>query len=175
MKWHELDEFTQQYVETALWSSTDFECRCHEGKIEQLETRKGELDRYGRERMPLGMCAELDQVNAELSALEHEDDCGRETGGMPLDENYGIEDIDEKTLAAMAADCADFQEYNAALLADYDLGTAGHDFWLTRNGHGAGFWDGDYDTKDGEALTKASKVYGSVNLYTHNGKVWGGL
>ena len=21
---------------------------------------------------------------------------------------------------------------------------AGHDFWLTRNGHGAGFWDGDW-------------------------------
>ena len=24
----------------------------------------------------------------------------------------------------------------------------GHDFWLTRNGHGAGFWDGDWDDAD---------------------------
>jgi len=33
---------------------------------------------------------------------------------------------------------------------------AGHDFWLTRNGHGAGFWDGDWP-ETGDALTEASK------------------
>jgi len=40
----------------------------------------------------------------------------------------------------------------------------GYDFWLTRNGHGAGFWDrglGDL----GERLTEAAKVYGGVDLY----------
>ena len=29
----------------------------------------------------------------------------------------------------------------------------GHDLWLTSAGHGAGFWDGDWDM-DGDALTK---------------------
>lgn len=41
---------------------------------------------------------------------------------------------------------------------------AGHDFWLTRCGHGAGFWDrglGDIGCK----LTEAASVYGSVDLY----------
>jgi hypothetical protein len=49
---------------------------------------------------------------------------------------------------------------------------AGHDFWLTRNGHGAGFWDrglGDL----GERLSKAAKVYGEVYLYPgDDGKVY---
>ena len=30
-------------------------------------------------------------------------------------------------------------------LTDDELARAGTDFWLTRNGHGAGFWDGDWD------------------------------
>ena len=41
---------------------------------------------------------------------------------------------------------------------------AGHDFWLTRNGHGAGFWDrglGDL----GERLTALCKTYGEKDPY----------
>lgn len=41
---------------------------------------------------------------------------------------------------------------------------AGVDFWLTRNGHGAGFWDGGWPEHSDE-LTKLSKPYGSVDLY----------
>jgi hypothetical protein len=68
------------------------------------------------------------------------------------------------------ADCADFQESNAELLARYcevsgrDMSHAGHDFWLTRNGHGAGFWDRGNDPCF-EELTRASEPYGSVDLY----------
>lgn len=42
---------------------------------------------------------------------------------------------------------------------------AGHDFWLTRNGHGAGFWDGDWPDAVGDRLTKASEAFGSCDLY----------
>lgn len=35
---------------------------------------------------------------------------------------------------------------------------AGHDFWLTSQGHGAGFWDGGWP-KYGDMLTKLSKCY----------------
>src|ERR1017187_9161934 len=44
-------------------------------------------------------------------------------------------------------DCKAFQADNSELLIKWysDCGEseerAGHDFWLTRNGHGAGFWD----------------------------------
>ena len=42
---------------------------------------------------------------------------------------------------------------------------AGHDFWLTRNGHGAGFWDGDWPEPYADMLTKGSKSYGEIDVY----------
>jgi hypothetical protein len=42
---------------------------------------------------------------------------------------------------------------------------AGYDFWLTRNGHGAGFWDGDWPEPAATYLTKESKKFGTANLY----------
>jgi len=42
---------------------------------------------------------------------------------------------------------------------------AGHDFALTRNGHGAGFWDGDLPEALGERLTAASKTAGECWPY----------
>lgn len=51
---------------------------------------------------------------------------------------------------------------------------AGTDFHLTRNGHGSGFWDGDYPEYD--KLTKLARTYGTCELvqssdgsfYVHN-------
>jgi hypothetical protein len=53
-----------------------------------------------------------------------------------------------------------------------DSGQGGHDFWLTRNGHGAGFWDGDWPEEVGKRLTEASKKYGEVYLYVQDGKIF---
>ncbi len=51
---------------------------------------------------------------------------------------------------------------------------AGHDFWLTRNGHGAGFWDGDWPEPAATRLTASSKKYGEFNLYLgDDGKIYG--
>lgn len=33
-------------------------------------------------------------------------------------------------------------------LRQYAAGQLGHDLWLTRNGHGVGFWDRDFEHKD---------------------------
>lgn len=91
-----------------------------------------------------------------------------------LDALYDIEDIAPEALEKCIEDCRDFQEANADLLtAENYVGfsqwsvdeRAGHDFWLTRNGHGAGFWDGDWSKEAGRKLTEAAKVYGSVDLY----------
>lgn len=41
----------------------------------------------------------------------------------------------------------------------------GHDLWLTRNGHGAGFFDRGYPEQDVETLTDLCDVLGSANLY----------
>ncbi len=135
-----LDDFTRQYIETALWSTTDNACSCDLA-----------VDAYASDG--------------------HAADCGYNTGGEPLDANYGIEDLDPICLAKMVKDCTDFQLANADLLRGLDLGTAGHDFWLTRNRHGAGFWDGDYPEGIGQLLTLSSRVWGDANLYVENGKI----
>ena len=108
-----LDEFTQAYIECALWSTND------------------------------------------------ESDA---SGGVPMDSNYWIEDIDPATLTKMVTDCQQFQAEHREDICD-DVEGAGHDFWLTRNGHRAGFWDGDWPEPQGERLTKSSESFGEVYLY----------
>jgi hypothetical protein len=79
----------------------------------------------------------------------------------------------------MAEDCGAFQRSAGHLLAQAYLrpvtrarttapeGMAGHDFWLTRNGHGAGFWDRTPLEKGklGDELTKLCKAFGESDLY----------
>lgn len=69
-----------------------------------------------------------------------------------------------KEFAQATEDCKDFWKANHAMLEPFDAAQSGHDFWLTRNRHGAGFWDGDYPEDVGKALTDAAHVYGSVYL-----------
>lgn len=92
----------------------------------------------------------------------------------PLDDDYGPEDIHADTLRDMIDDCTDFQEHQAELLEHAgDDAQNGHDFWLTRNFHGAGFWDRGYAANIGAALTDAAKVYGSIDLYVgDDGKLY---
>ena len=123
------------------------------------------------------------------AALWSSTDNADEGGGDPLDKNYSVSDIDSDTMEQMKRDCAKFQRENekdldlayeldanarhGAAKTDYDQDHAGHDFWLTRNGHGVGFWDrglGDI----GDRLTEASKRFGEFDLYVgDDGKVHG--
>ncbi|AXN57854.1 hypothetical protein [Acinetobacter phage ABPH49] len=49
---------------------------------------------------------------------------------------------------------------------------SGHDFWLTRNGHGVGFWDRGLGNT-GDVLTAMSKKAGSCDPYVgDDGKVY---
>ena len=69
-----------------------------------------------------------------------------------------------KHLRLCRADVVSFVEANQSDLENLDPGQIGHDFWLTRNRHGAGFWDrglGDV----GDRLTKAAHAFGESDLY----------
>ena len=102
--------------------------------------------------------------------------------GEPLDSRYDEGDVDPETLAKMREDCEDFIKANEADLKLYiermksgeyrGEARAGHDFWLTRNGHGAGFWDRGLGEL-GKRLTEAAKVYSGFDLYVSEGKVYG--
>lgn len=96
-------------------------------------------------------------------ALWSTTDNSDETGGDPLDQNYGVEDIALSTLNQMVQDCKQFQADHLHDIAN-KLEQAGYDFWLTRNHHGAGFWDGDWPKDAGKRLTEASHAWGGVDL-----------
>lgn len=82
----------------------------------------------------------------------------------PLDLNYSIDDLAEETKAKIIEDCDKFIELAGPLLDTIDDSQAGHDFWLTRNRHGAGFWDRGLG-KPGEDLTKLSHSFGELWSY----------
>jgi hypothetical protein len=87
---------------------------------------------------------------------------GGPNGDTPLDRDYSVEDFDPKTLKRIIADCAAFQEECAEWYDDPKQ--AGHDFWLSRVGAGAGFWDGDYPEPQATLLDNASKRFGHVDV-----------
>lgn len=117
---HRLDDFTRQYLATALWS-----------------------------------------------AIGPDDE--------PLDRKYTLRNLSHRALDRAEKDCKAFYEQNQAdLTADGcpPLSHAGHDFWLTCNGHGAGFWDGDYPDAIGKRLTDAAHKYGELHLTASRGRLF---
>lgn len=100
------------------------------------------------------------------------------TGGL-----NGTHEIDAAGRAKMTPDCERFIEENRADLEHYieeirpiidghggsddrrPEAWAGHDFWLTRGGHGTGFWDRGLG-KLGESLSEAAKAYGEPDGHT---------
>lgn len=84
-------------------------------------------------------------------------------GGEPFDSNYSPEDLAPEALDSMRADCAAFIRDNAKDLEGMAPEQAGHDFWLTREGHGAGFWDRGLGER-GERLSDAARAYGGNGL-----------
>ena len=100
-------------------------------------------------------------------ALWSSTDESDESGGEPLDANYSADDIAAATLATMHEECDQFIAAYWALIVESGQSPeqCGCDFWLTRNGHGAGFWDRGYPARIGDALTQAAKTEGARDLY----------
>ena len=90
----------------------------------------------------------------------------------PLDDDYSIDDCSAAMKKESLVDIRNFIKLSGKLLDGLEMPQVMHDFWLTRNGHGAGFWDGDYDDDVGDELTKISESFGSVDLYVgDDGKI----
>lgn len=97
-------------------------------------------------------------------ALWSSNDGSDESGGQPLDLNYDFEDLAPITAARAWRQCRDFQWAARDLIKGLEE-QAGHDFWLTRNGHGAGFWDRPevYGKEAAECLTRMAEACGSLD------------
>jgi len=95
--------------------------------------------------------------------------------GTPLDdEKYSDAALAPEAKYQFQQDCSRFLIEYSKIVAGLDDAVLRlfppesripHDFWLTRNRHGAGFWDGDYPKEVGEALTKLAHSFGECDLY----------
>jgi len=106
----------------------------------------------------------------------------------PLDSNHGISGIDDSCLKRLESDFNSFVETATSLiqqklgefdnLEDFFLFTRPespleHDYILTRNHHGAGFWDGDWDEKVSQILTDTSQLKPEIEPYIgDDGKIY---
>lgn len=105
-----------------------------------------------------------------IAALLWSESRGEDAEEGDLDDNYGHDDIHPSTQDALRAQCATFGRENARDLTDaaeqvgYSMERAGHDFALSRNGHGAGFFDRDLG-EVGDRLQAAAQAAGEIDLY----------
>jgi hypothetical protein len=129
----------------------------------------------------------VDRENLDLFALSYVEamlwstnDESDESGGDPMDSNYSVDDLDPDLIAEIVTDCAAFRAkfddafLRAACLGRYDaIEQAGHDFWLTRAGHGCGFWEtSDWKEEAGAAMTAYCEEVGECYICIgDNGKV----
>lgn len=86
-----------------------------------------------------------------------------DANGESLLSIFDVSDLSDAAVCKMREDCNKFLGENYDLISE-DLTHAGHDFWMTRNGHGAGFWDGDWEESVGKLLTERSKAFGECSI-----------
>ncbi len=140
----ELSECTLQYIETAMWSSTVMLPCLEEDRVDGCMNVGYGHPLYG------------------ISEDDH------------LDEYFDFSDFTSESLQKFEDDCTAWFDYleESGLYgeaAEYaDNGHIAHDYWLTRNGHGAGYWDGDYGDL-GDRLTNACKDHGQQHIWVDDG------
>jgi hypothetical protein len=92
--------------------------------------------------------------------------------------------MDEETKLDLEADCRSWWRQfgcyvlTEACVCERDGGVskaaqAGHDFWMTRNGHGCGFWDGDWSDNYSYMFSHGSNKYGVFDIIKgDDGKIY---
>jgi hypothetical protein len=83
---------------------------------------------------------------------------------QPLDARYSPEDIDPESVDRARSELVAFLHDNRDDLAELPSKAIGHNFALTRDRHGAGFWDMGLGER-GDRLTAASHPYGDTGAY----------
>lgn len=110
---------------------------------------------------------------------------GKQRSGEFYLDRYYYSRITAKLVAKCVEDCAAFL---AKLKAEHGVtiaecgrslrsnetpeAQAGHDFWLTRQGAGCGFWDGDWPEVWGDKLTAIAKSFGETWPCWYKGRMY---
>ena len=99
-----------------------------------------------------------------IAAMWSTSDESTDDGGNPIDDTFYLCDFYSDALASARKDCNDFRAQAGDLLNGIDEEQAGHDFWMTREGHGVGFWDRDLG-EIGDKLSNIATGFGNGDLY----------
>jgi len=96
-------------------------------------------------------------------------------GDVPIDRDYSVDDLSSRAFRDATLECQQFLDKGSIWIVDKyfkhvtkehtTVSQAGHDFWLTRAGHGCGFWDGDWREPAATILTNLSTSFGANALY----------
>lgn len=84
--------------------------------------------------------------------------------GRPIDKDFEISHFTKRALRRAWYECRLFYKYNRDAIDAGDAAQAGHDLWLTRNNHGAGFWDGDWPEPAATSLTESARAMGESHV-----------
>lgn len=116
-----------------------------------------------------------------MAAIRQCDRCGEREAYWDDDEyesepcpavEFDADDVTDETMVAIREECRQFIVSEARDLAEMSPTQAGHDLYLTRNSHGAGYWDRGLGDR-GDRLTKAAHAWGSWTLYVgDDGKLY---
>ena len=90
----------------------------------------------------------------------------------PLDQSYSVDDFDPEAKEIITTHAKSFWYRTYFYLSNEGSASElGHDFWLTSQGHGSGFWDGDWPTY-GEMFTKLAQHYPTMDLTVEGSKIY---
>lgn len=128
-------EVAKGYLDAALWSSTDD--RYPEGEEIEGDDYHGEpFDNWA----DAWSCSERLLCHCLETACRFLAEVGNDFG--------------------LYCETSDYRESEGSVATYF-----GHDLWLTRNGHGAGFWDRGLGEL-GDRLSEAARLLGGVDLYS---------
>lgn len=134
-----LAEFTSAYIECSMWANLMvYKCEHDENAYDCTECDADEI--------------EPELQSADASPGEYDDE------------------LTDETREQIERDCRDFVASHIfdLMACGLDSEQCGHDFALTRNRHGAGFWDRKHRGKVEDAaldrLTDAAHAYGSADF-----------
>lgn len=133
------------------------------------------MTNYDQFRQGYMTCLEWLTINSSDWQLDQMTETDGETFRQGYSETMWLNNEAEwifsnEALKQIEADCISFYNANvsnldlACELSGYTYNNAGHDLWLTRNYHGAGFWDRGLGTV-GDVLTALAEAEGEVGVY----------
>lgn len=143
---------------------------------QELSEMLVEFDELQEQRIPTAYVSNA-TVGAYLAAAVW---TATDDDGNPLDREFNEGDFSPEARIQALTDLQVFMGVYQELLDEHPAWNRGihgdddvaHDFWLTRNGHGRGFWDkpemyGDFM----DALTAEARKFGERHVYVGDGQL----